>query len=279
MKKFFVMLSIISVPSAALAFDLGNVISDGLKVVAPIPSITIQIIGGKDPSKAATDTVAAQTRVIVSGLKTATAIDQGIEDKIKQAVGKDLGKVIEIVRLPEKLERASTIQTLETVGQAMDKQRLDLKALATTPFAAALQQAIDLYQSRALPLPPTVVALLSATFEPSILSNGRFVIDDNLGSLPGIINFMKEQSGDNHAVTVGNIIVFAKDPGIDNIHFWAHEIQHTVQYSKLGVSGFAAKYSTDYAEMEKEAETVAAAAEGDAAVVLKFLKNHTVASK
>jgi hypothetical protein len=256
-------------------------LEDGAKKVAPVvapgSTIAIQVIQGKDPVKAATDTAAAQARVIVSSGQALSAIDQATENKIKQAVGGDLAKVIEVVRLPQKIERAVAIQTIATVGDSLAKQKFDPKEFGAIPFAAVLQQAIDLYKSRGQDIPQSIKMMLATTFDKGTLDNARFVIDDNLGSLPGAINFLKEQSNDNHAVTVGNIIVFAKDPGLNNIRFWAHEMQHTVQYAKLGVSGFAAKYATDYAAMEKEADDVATKAEADAEVILRFVQTQVVA--
>lgn len=241
-------------------------------IVAPTTTVIIDVVKGKDPVKSVTDTAADQTRVIVSTANTVTAIDQALEDKIKSAVGGDLAKAIEIVRLPQKLQTAVAIQTIATAGESFEKQRVDLKTVATIPFAAALEQAIALYKPRSQPMPLGMKMLLAATFEKAALEDVRFVIDDNLGSLPGAINFLKERSDDNHAVTVGNIIVFARDPGLNNVHFWAHETQHTVQYAKLGVSGFAAKYSTDFAALEKEAEEMAVKADRDAEVIIRFIK-------
>jgi hypothetical protein len=93
---------------------------------------------------------------------------------------------------------------------------------------------------------------LTGIFSKEILDRAQFVIDDNVGS-HGIINKFQEACADNHAVTADNIIVFAKPPSSKDIWFWAHEMQHTVQYKNLGIDGFAAKYTTDSDAMENEA--------------------------
>jgi hypothetical protein len=93
---------------------------------------------------------------------------------------------------------------------------------------------------------------LTGVFSKEIIDRAQFVIDDNVGSY-GIINRFQEACADNYAVTAGNIIVFAKPPSSKDIWFWAHEMQHTVQYKNLGIDGFAAKYTMDSSAMENEA--------------------------
>lgn len=259
--------------------DVFHKIRKVANTVAPGSTIVVDTVEKRDPSKAVNEGVKEQTRIIVSTGQKVAAIDQGLEDKLKVAVGPDLGKLVEIVRLPQKLETAIVIQTVATVGAALEKQKVDLKEVGAIPLAAALEQAIALYKSRAQPMPEGMKVLLATTFDAAALENVRFVIDDNLGSLPGAINALKEHTVDNHAVTVGNIIVFAKDPGLNAVHFWAHETQHTVQYNRLGVARFAAKYIADFAELEKEAEDAANRADKDAEVILRFIAAQAAALK
>lgn len=274
-------------PTAAVAenwFETAtNNIRDGVNTVAPVvapgATITIQIIQGKKPEDAIKDTALAGPRVIIDGAKAVAAADQTIENAVKNAVGLDLAKAIEIIRLPEKIERAVVITAAQMTLTAVDKGKVDAKEIATIPLAAALQQAIDLYKARAIQIPDTVKTLLTTTHTKETLDSARYTIDDNLGSLPGVINFMREKADDNFAVTVGNIIVFAKDPGLSNMHFWAHELQHTVQYRLLGVAAFAAKYSTNSSEMEAEAEEYGKKGEAEASTILTFLRLRQASAK
>ena len=258
--------------------DVVNAAKDGVKkaapVVAPGATITLQVIQGKSLDDAVKDTATAGPRVFIDGAKAAGALDQTIEDAVKAAVGPDLAKTIEIVRLPEKIERGIAITIGETgINVVEGNKAITPQTIAAIPLAASLQQAIDLYKSRAKPIPTTVVELLSTTHSAETLNDAKFTIDDNLGSLPGAIIFLREKIGaDNFAVTVGNIIVFAKDPGLSNMHFWAHELQHTAQYRKLGVQGFATKYLTDSAAMEAEAEEYGKKADEEAPIILRFLR-------
>lgn len=241
-------------------------------VVAPGASIVIEVANGKSLGDAVKNAATAGPRVVIDGAKALGAADQQIEDAVKSVVGPEAAKAIEIVRLPEKIERAVQIQAAETGLNIVDKGKINPAVVATVPFAAALQQAIDLYKGRAKPIPDTVKTLLATVHSKETLDNARFVIDDNLGSLPGAINSLREKTSDNFAVTVGNIIVFARDPGLTDMHFWAHELQHTVQYKQLGIDGFAAKYATSSSAMEAEAEEAGKRAEVEAAVILSFLR-------
>ncbi|CAN5392688.1 hypothetical protein BH10PSE7_BH10PSE7_29660 [soil metagenome] len=105
--------------------------------------------------------------------------------------------------------------------------------------------------------------LLSLTFEASHVSTVRYIVDNEGGNIAALINGIKDVLGEtsgngNHAVTIDNIIVFSKEPGgVADLFFWAHEIQHTVQYKNLGIDGFAAKYEVDHASLERDADEVA----------------------
>jgi hypothetical protein len=89
-------------------------------------------------------------------------------------------------------------------------------------------------------------------------------------SLPSSTSFRKHWAN-THAVTVDNIIVFSQEPGLDSIWFWAHELQHVEQYRTLGISGFAAEYTSDYQRLEDEANKKADQAVNDAAEISKLL--------
>jgi hypothetical protein len=132
------------------------------------------------------------------------------------------------------------------------------------------RQAVALYQDRAKPIPPDIRFYLTGVFSKEILHRAQFVIDDNVGS-HSIINNFHEACGDNHAVTADNIIVFAKSPSSKDLWFWAHEMQHTVQYKNLGIDGFAAKYTTDSGAMESEANQKADQAVDNANEMIKLV--------
>ncbi len=256
-----------------------GILDKALPILAPGTKTTINIIKGDKPEDAVKKEVKEHAEIIISGPDQIVSIDQGFEDKIKDIVGEDLGKVIEVVRLPEKIGLATGSQTHNKAVNIILKQDVNLKEIVTIPLAASINQAIELYKERALEIPQGIRMLLATTFDSEILHNARFVIDNNLSSLPSAINFLQCAFNENHAVTVGNIVVFAKDPGLSAIRFWAHEIQHTVQYKNLGVEDFAAKYPTDYKEMESDAETVASKAVKDAEVILAFVRNKATYSK
>lgn len=251
---------------------------DFANAVAPGTVIIFDVVEGKPVVDAIKDIATGQARVIVAAADAAIALDQMAEDGVKNAVGGDLAAAIEIIRMPQKLEMQLIPTTGKVVIHALDEQNVKdtLQAVGAIPLAAAINQAVELYKSRAINLPKEVRTLLRTSFPPDVLANARWVIDANFGSLPAAINAsimaFREQVVDNHAVTVGHIIVFAKDPGVANIIFWAHEIQHTVQYSRLGIEKFAADYIASFESLEKEAEEVAKTSHEKSQVILEFLQ-------
>jgi outer membrane protein assembly factor BamB len=59
------------------------------------------------------------------------------------------------------------------------------------------------------------------------------------------------------AMSGGNLIRLEPDGSKQAMHWWAHELQHIVQYNKLGVDGFASEYIKNYKSLETEAEAKA----------------------
>lgn len=240
-------------------------------VVAPVTTVIIDVSKGSKPDDAVKSVTTKKLQVMSIVPDTQVKVDQMIEDAVKQNLPPDLGKAIEIIRLPEKLRKQLDVQVIRTTESLLKDGRIP--DLASLPLAAALHQAHELYAGRAKPIPSGVSLLLKTSFSKQTLSNAKYVIDDNLGSLPSIINRIQEQlSSDNHAVAIDDIIVFSKDPGTDAIFFWAHEIQHTAQYHELGIEGFATKYIENHQALEDDADNKAKEAVAKASVILEFVQ-------
>jgi hypothetical protein len=111
-----------------------------------------------------------------------------------------------------------------------------------------------------------------------VLERVRVVDTDAEGSLPAIINEVQTQIGEaaaggQSAVTIDDVIAFSDIPDPSAIDFWAHEVQHVVQYQKLGgIDGFAAQYTRDYRKLEADANAAAAKALADAHDVLTVIR-------
>ena len=152
--------------------------------------------------------------------------------------------------------------TEQPVGGILDGDT-DLTQLGELGLATALRQAHAYYAQSARPLPESVRSRLSAGFPKEILDRVRVVETGDEETLPAIINFVQTRFGDavggTSAVTIDDIVAFSQIPDPSELEFWAHEVQHTVQYHRLGgIDGFAAEYIRSYQGLEDEANAVAA---------------------
>jgi hypothetical protein len=151
-----------------------------------------------------------------------------------------------------------------------------LAQIGSLGLARALRQTQQFYAGRGKPLPDAVRVMLSITFSREVLDGARVVDTDDEASLPAIINELQtsfgEAVGGVSAVTVGDLITFSELPDLSTVEFWAHEIQHVVQYRRLGgIDAFAAAYTTDYRKLEADANAVARQAVIDAQNVLTVI--------
>lgn len=165
----------------------------------------------------------------------------------------------------------TALKTTENIDNAQD--------VVGIPLNAAFKAVQQYYDGKGKPLPEVLIRFLPPTFEKAHLESVRYVVDDSTGNLAGLINSLQTQfgsaEGGNHAVTVGNLIIFDKEPspGIADLFFWAHEIQHTVQYATKGMDTFAAEYVTDYKGLEEDANNVALKAVEDVKTLLLMASN------
>jgi hypothetical protein len=205
---------------------------------------------GENPVKVIKDAANDRIEILIRPHEVVAGADQKIENYVKSVLPRKLGQPVEISRMPEKLSKQAPIMLSSTAQDVLDRGKVG--NVIGVPLAIGARQAVALYQDRAKPIPPDIRFYLTGVFSKEILDRAQFVIDDNVDS-HSIINKFHEACGDNHAVAADNIIVFAKSPSSKDLWFWAHEMQHTVQYKNLGVDGFAAKYTTDSGAMENEA--------------------------
>ena len=205
---------------------------------------------GENRVKVIKDVANDRIEILVKPHEVVAGADRKIESHVRSVLPKKLGQTIEISRLEEKLSKEAPIVLSKTAQDVLETGKVG--NVIGVPLADGARQAVELYQDRAKPIPADIRFYLTGVFSKEILERAQFVIDDNVGSY-GIINKFQEAFADSHAVTADNIIVFAKPPSSKDIWFWAHEMQHTVQYKNLGIDGFAAKYTMDSSAMENEA--------------------------
>ncbi|QRF66440.1 DUF4157 domain-containing protein [Ponticoccus alexandrii] len=183
-------------------------------------------------------------------------------DVVDGTVGDFAGDMVGVLVLPTAVMNATASAATHYADDVL--QGGDAGEIRGLPLAAAIRQAHAYYGGKTKPLPDDVKTLLASTgvIPPSVLDRARYVVDNDGSTVASIINDLTLKFGSktdvNHAVTIDDIIVFAKEPRrLEDIGFWAHEIHHVAQYKQLGIEGFAADFTVRWEAMEADAGNVA----------------------
>ncbi|MDP2214947.1 DUF4157 domain-containing protein [Phenylobacterium sp.] len=141
------------------------------------------------------------------------------------------------------------------------------EALRRSPAVTgpALVQAIRFSRARALeqdprPMPERVRTALAPYFTDEILESARWT---KAGEDLGLGSLLARWYYDEGAVTLKDVIVFSDGKVAQNLWLWAHELAHMEQYRRMGVNGFAARYASDWRELEAQANRRAFAITAD----------------
>ena len=253
----------------------GAVAVSGLKTVEDLliegKSLEQSLDEVLDDAKSAISAQAAIPALLNHSLNAVTEVTGNVLGESAQDV---VGVVLVPATIAANFPSAITdtvLKTTENVDNAQD--------VVGIPLNAAFKAVLQYYEGKGKPLPEVLIRFLPPTFDKAHLESVRYIVDDSTGNLAGLINSLQTQfgsaEGGNHAVTVGNLIIFDKEPspGIADLFFWAHEIQHTVQYATKGMDTFAAEYVTDYKGLEDDANNVALKAVEDVKTLLLMASN------
>lgn len=227
--------------------------------VAPEKAI-VNVIAGKsslgNAAKGIADAEGAKYVAIGTAVSEANAAKDNVQVIAAESIAGNVGKTVMTIgtgadRLSVDFAAAPVIIGGETL------QGKSPENFIAAPFAAALRAANYQFLPQSKPLPQNVLELLKGKYPDEVLAKARYAIGSISISVPDVvIQFQKGVYGDDFAVTVGNVSVFSQEPGQD-FHWWAHEIQHQVQYKEWGIDQFAYKYVTSCHSVESEAENKA----------------------
>jgi len=117
-------------------------------------------------------------------------------------------------------------------------------------LASALQRSRDTVRTNSRPIPEEVKKGLVPFYPLELLENVRYTIGDV--SRAGVAGFAI-RNGNAAAVTLIDTIVFKDESYLGSLGLWAHEMHHIQQYTEWGLSGFAARYTFSWGEVEAEA--------------------------
>jgi hypothetical protein len=261
------------VPAAAIppaqkvvdtAVDNGAKVARTVVAAEAAPQVAIiNIVNGKqdltDAAKSTIKSEGAPIGAVGQAVSDTNAATHDFEIVAAQSIAGDVGKTaLNIVDGPAQLQIEFAATTAIEAGE-ITAGKISPDRLTAAPLAAALRTAFNQYKTEAKPMPDAIRAALAPYYPPDILANARWTVSSISLAIPDLIDQgQKTFEGSDYAVTVGNITVFSRDPG-NNLHWWAHELQHQVQYSQWGFDDFAYRYVTSCHVVESDAEAKAQA--------------------
>lgn len=146
--------------------------------------------------------------------------------------------------------------SLDQVGRALlaDLQRAGEDAASEGLAQWIIASRNDALKAGVQPVPADIRARLKGHFPDAILAGVRYRVGGG-----------KEYSLQTHAfkgnaaaITLHDVILFRPEQGnVTDVHLWAHELAHVVQYQRWGVRGFAKRYTLDHQAVENAAEAEA----------------------
>jgi len=246
------------VQSAAPAANA--ILNAGTKAIeaqtAPLQALGKVVAGDASLGTAASSVVhaeGAKYAAIGQAVSEANAANKNIQVIAAESIGGNVGKtVMTLATGPDRLTVEFAATGLIVGGAVLQGTPPD--RVVAAPLGAALRAAEKQFLPEAKPLPANVMDFMKGKYPNDVLTKARYAIGSISISAPDLINATQKIAyGDDNAVTVGSVTVFSTEPGQD-FHWWAHELQHQVQYNAWGIDEFAYRYLTNCHGVESEAE-------------------------
>jgi len=225
-----------------------KIVKKGIKMIAPIPSIIVDITKGKKPEDAAKDVVKARIEV----LKEVHGIAGDIEQELNKVIGKITEKVVgegarkvveDFRRIAKPVDSRTAESYLSALSNFVDTGDLAYINPLIGIIAGEIRTARDQYWDRAGSVSNKVVNLMPLEIQ-AFAKNAKYidVSDISTLSLPAIAtNHLNKVK----AVVAIDLIFFGGVPaeqGDRALHLWAHELFHVKQYSDYGIEDFTKRY-------------------------------------
>ena len=129
------------------------------------------------------------------------------------------------------------------------------------PLAAAIRDIRKNILEDAQPIPDDLQKLYALIIPKIVLQNARYVVGDLKILLPSSVLPSKQMFGKDFATTIGNIIVFSREPDLNDpadMDWWTHQLHHVYQYKNWGIDLFAYRYLKHASRVEWEAKQTSA---------------------
>jgi hypothetical protein len=188
---------------------------------------------------------------------------------ISNNLGGDWLRGYDTLTASQRIQQELTFTTGRFLSQCAATGQCSIEQAAAMPVAAALRDAYKTYFNYSQPLPPQLAMMLGRVVPPQVVNAARWSVGNTPDmTVPGFLNSGHTAFGQNHAVTVGNIMIFSSMPNLnrsDDVVWLLHEMFHIEQYMRYSgnplesIDGFAVDYIRNYSGMEDEAQNNAVA--------------------
>lgn len=183
---------------------------------------------------------------------------------IQQTLGNDWLRGYDTLTASQRVQFELAMTSGRFLGNCVQTMNCNINQLAAMPVAAAMRDAYRVYITYSYPLPPQLMQVLSRVVPPHVLQGARWAVGRTPDmTVPGFLNSGHRAFGQDHAVTLGNLMIFSRMPDLDDEGdcIWLlHELFHVEQYWRYSnnaleaIDGFAVDYVRNYSAMEQEAQ-------------------------
>jgi hypothetical protein len=255
--------------------DVGKVVTAPIK--APIQA-TKDVLKGAPPGKIIQNQtnihVAPQAHIFQDAAKV---VDRGNailtnipRNAIQQNLGDDWLHGYDMLTASNRVQFEVAMTSGRFLAQCVQTQQCNINQLAAVPVAAAMRDAYRAYVTYSYPLDPQLAQVLSRVVPQHVLVRARWTVGNTPDfTVPGFLNSGHSVFGQQHAVTLANVMIFSQMPDLNYEDGWVwllHELFHIEQYMRYSsadmlesIDGFAVDYVTNYNQMENEAQSNAIA--------------------
>ena len=262
----------------ALAFAApanADIFGDVFKVVtAPITvpiQATADVLQGRDPTRSANEAAQAAGRTLDNGLNAAQQVHNQIMNVPRTAIANNFGNdwlnTYDTLTATQRVQTEMGFTTGRFLGYCLQTGQCNPGQMLAMPVAASLRDAYKIYLPYSVPLDPRLQMVLGRAISPYIVSSVRVAFGNTPNfTAPGFLNYGHTRFGVDHAVTIGNLIIFSRMPNLSDpsdVNWFLHEIHHVEQYASHSgqvleaIDGFAIDYLNHSNSMENNAQASA----------------------
>lgn len=242
-------------------------------VVAPVTApveTTVRILQGDDPGHAVAGPWQAPGRVIDRGsqvFQQANDVFMRVPgDTIERNLGSDWRRAYNILTATQRVQFELATTSGRYLGGCLQGQGCNVNQLVAGPLAASLRDAYKVYWSHSQPFDDQLVQILSRVVPLQVARTARWVVGNTPDyTVPGFLNSGHRLFGGQHAVTIGNIMIFSTMPDLNTYSDWVwllHELRHIEQYMSFdgealeSINGFAVDYVQHFNGLENDAVNI-----------------------